>query len=127
LACLLSFNAFMIFGAEPQREMEVFGEHIEESTSEDTTILFLHDGAFAMHEMYVLQFSIDPESDDGHVAYWRTTDSGWQTELSDCAVLGPTEWVIVSEHDNLYDVLNWTKVEVDSDVGWAIYERPSTC
>lgn len=115
------------FGAEPQREMEIFGEHIEESTLEDTTILFLHDGAFAMHEMYVLQFSLDPESDDEHIAYWRTTDSGWQTELSDCAALGPTEWVIVSEHDDLYDVLNWTKVEFDSGVGWALYERPSTC
>jgi len=127
LACLLSFNAFMIFGAEPQREMEVFGEYIEDSTTEDTTILFLHDGAFAMHEMYVLQFSIDPESDDGHVAYWRTTGSGWQTELGDCSALGPTEWVVVSEHDDLYDVLNWTKVEFASDVGWALYERPTSC
>ena len=127
LACLLSFNAFMIFGAEPQREMEVFGEYIEDSTTEDTTILFLHDGAFAMHEMYVLQFSIDPESDDAHVAYWRTTGSGWQTELGDCSALGPTEWVIVSEHDDLYDVLNWTKVEFASDVGWGLYERPTSC
>jgi len=127
LALLLSFNALMLFGAEPEREMEQFGEYIGQETSGDATILFIHDGAFAMHEMYVLQFSLDPESDDGHVAYWRTSNSGWQTELSDCAALGPTEWVIVSEHDDLYDVLNWTKVEFDSDVGWALYERPSSC
>ena len=127
LALLLAFNAFMLFGAEPQREMEVFGEYISQETSGDATILFIHDGAFAMHEMYVLQFSIDPESDDDHVAHWRTSTSGWQAQLSDCSSLGPTTWVIVSDHDEVYDVLNWEKIEVSNSNDWSLYKRPSSC
>ena len=127
LAGILLFNVYLINSAENPREMEVFGDFIAQETDQDTTILFLHDGQFAMHEMYVLQFALDPESSEGHTAHWRSTSSAWQHELSDCSSIGASDWVITSMQDDVYDLLNWQKVDVEGAGEWVLYQRPSSC
>ena len=96
--------------------MEDIGSQLNGEISEGEDILFVTDSKLAMHRMYSMKLTLDPESDKDNIAIWRTTDSGWKTELTECNSLLDIEWIIVG-YSGISEIPdNWIEVEIDSDL-----------
>lgn len=96
--------------------MEEIGSQLNDEISEGEDILFITDSKLAMHRMYSMKLTLDPESDKDNIAIWRTTGSGWESELAECDILSDVEWIIVgySGIPNIPD--NWIEVEINTDL-----------
>ncbi len=67
-----------------ERGTQIIGEQRTSDIESGQDILFISDANLAMHRMYTMHLTLDPESDNDNLAIWRTSDSGWLSELNVC-------------------------------------------
>ena len=74
---------------------EYVGSHLSDEITDDEDLLFVSDSPLAMHRLYSIKFSMDPDSDGESIGHWRSNDSGWQVELLECNQLSNVTWIFV--------------------------------
>ena len=92
---------------------EYVGSHLSDEITDDEDLLFVSDSPLAMHRLYSIKFSMDPESDGESIGHWRSNDSGWQLELSECNQLSNVTWIFVF-HDLTPSISSeWEEVDFE--------------
>lgn len=98
-----------------ERGTEVIGEQLNGEIEEGQDILFISDSSFAMHRMYTMHLTLDPQSDNSNTAIWRTSESGWEAELLQCEALENVHWIVV-DYTGLDDTpAGWKNVEINRE------------
>ena len=81
--------------------------------TDDEDLLFVSDSPLAMHRLYSIKFSMDPDSDGESIGHWRSNDSGWQVELLECDQLSNVTWIFVF-HDLTPSISSeWEEVDFE--------------
>jgi hypothetical protein len=112
VAIMLILNSYILAGSGP-RGTDVIGEHLEDEIEDGEDILYLANSPFSLHRMYSIKFSMDPNSDGDNLGFWRTTDSDWDNELSQCENLGDVEWIVVYPYIDPVIPEGWIEIEFE--------------
>ena len=94
IVLMLLLNAY-ILGHTGERRMEETGRQIGEQIEDGGHILYVAPSRHAMHRLYTIHLTLDPDNDRDIIAHWRSPDSDWQNELYDCRALGLVDFVII--------------------------------
>ncbi len=114
---MLLINIFALPIAFGERGTEKIGSHLNKEIEDDEDILFISDSQLPMHRMYSMHLTLDPESDGLSIAYWRTSDSNWVEELSDCSEFIDINWIVFDPPGKIDVPEGWVRVHFeDSDV-----------
>lgn len=112
-----------VLSATGTRGSEIIGSELAEQANEEDDILFISDSSLAMHRMYSIRLTFDPDNDGENLAYWRTSDSGWQDELAECSEFSDVDWIVNFPNDSLELPPGWIEVELDAEADdWALYK-----
>ncbi len=110
---MIATNIAVLSLSTGERGTEVIGNQLNGEIEEGQDILFISDSNVAMHRMYSMHLTLDPQSDKSNAAIWRTAESGWQAELQQCEVLENVHWIVV-DYTGLDDFpVGWKSVEID--------------
>ncbi|DAC55115.1 MAG TPA: hypothetical protein HA359_01135, partial [Candidatus Poseidoniaceae archaeon] len=82
-------------------------------------ILYVSEPYHAMHRLYTLQITVDPEHDRGVRGYWADYQYNWSHIVDDSDI----DWVIFTGDWQSYLDENWVKFDTDTD--YLIYHRIS--
>jgi hypothetical protein len=126
LAGMIAINIAVLSLATGERGTEQIGEQLNAEIEEGQDILFLSDSTLAMHRMYTMHLTLDPQNDKSNTAIWRTTASGWETELQQCEALRDVHWIVV-DYTGLDELPEgWNVIEIDSqstiNEGYRLFE-----
>ncbi|MED6338381.1 MAG: hypothetical protein VYC12_05065, partial [Candidatus Thermoplasmatota archaeon] len=99
--------------------MEAVGQEIADEVEDGDNILYVSEPYHAMHRLYTLQITVDPEHDRGVIGYWADYQYNWSHILNDSDI----DWVIFTDDWQSYLDENWVKFDTDTD--YLIYHRIS--
>ncbi|MCH1480758.1 MAG: hypothetical protein L7T81_00805, partial [Candidatus Poseidoniaceae archaeon] len=111
---ILFLNSTML---NTTKGMEYIGEEIFDEVEEGDNILYVSEPYHAMHRLYTLQITVDPEHDRDITGYWAGYQYNWSHILDDSDI----DWVIFTGDWQSYLDGNWT--EFDTDTDYLIYHR----
>ena len=111
---ILFLNSTML---NTTKGMEYIGEEIFDEVEEGDNILYVSEPYHAMHRLYTLQITVDPEHDRDITGYWADYQYNWSHILDDSDI----DWVIFTGDWQSYLDGNWT--EFDTDTDYLIYHR----
>ena len=111
---ILFLNSTML---NTTKGMEYVGEEISNVVEEGDNILYVSEPYHAMHRLYTLQITVDPEHDREITGYWADYQYNWSHILDDSNI----DWVIFTGDWQSYLDDNWTEFETDTD--YLIYHR----
>ena len=114
---ILLLNATML---QTTRGMEYVGEEIADSIEEGDNILYISEPYHAMHRLYTLQISVDPNHDRNITGYWADYTYNWSHIVTDSQI----DWVIFTDDWQSYLDDDWT--EFDTDTDYIVYHRKSS-
>ena len=115
LAGMIVTNIAVLSLATGERGTEHIGKQLNAEIEEGQDILFLSDSTLAMHRMYTMHLTLDPQNDKSNTAIWRTTASGWEIELQQCEALRDVHWIVV-DYTGLDKIPEgWNAIEIDSE------------
>ena len=80
-------------------------------------ILYVSEPYHAMHRLYTLQITVDPEHDREITGYWADYEYNWSHILEDSDI----DWVIFTDDWQSYLDDSWT--EFDTETDYLIYHR----
>ena len=106
------------------RGMEVIGEELSNQIEKDDHILFVAPAPLAMHRLYSMQLTLDPNSDSDILAHWRVDSGDWITEIDGCnESLQGVEWIIFDFRVDTEINENWDDFEIQGDIDerWRVY------
>jgi len=110
---MIATNIAVLALSTGERGTEVIGQQLNGEIEEGQDILFISDSNVAMHRMYTMHLTLDPQSDKSNTAIWRTAESGWEAELQQCEMLKNVHWIVV-DYTGLDDLpAGWKSVEID--------------
>ena len=116
ISIMIVINIAVLSYTVGERGTQIIGEQLNQEIEEGQDILFLSDSDLAMHRMYTMHLTLDPLSDKTNLAIWRTTDSGWEAELSECEELENVYWIVV-DYTGLEGVPEgWNSIEIKTDL-----------
>jgi len=123
---MIATNIAVLSLATGERGTAQIGEQLNAEIEEGQDILFLSDSTLAMHRMYTMHLTLDPQNDKPNTAIWRTTASGWETELQQCEALRNVHWIVV-DYTGLDELPEgWNAIEIDSELtineGYRLFE-----
>ena len=122
VSIMLLLNSYILAGSGP-RGTDVVGQHIGDEIEDGEDVLFLANSAFSVHRLYSIKFSMDPDSDGDNLGFWRTKDSGWENELSQCDTFKDIEWIVVYPWIDPVIPEGWVKTDFeDSETVSSSYE-----
>ena len=115
IAIMIVINLAIFSVTVGERGTQIIGNQLNGEIAEGEDILFISDSDLAMHRMYTMHITLDPDSDKSNLAIWRTTDSGWELELTECEDLKEIAWIVVDYTgiDTIPD--GWESVEIKTD------------
>ncbi len=115
IAIMIVINLAIFSVTVGERGTQIIGNQLNGEIAEGEDILFISDSDLAMHRMYTMHITLDPDSDKSNLAIWRTTDSGWELELTECEDLKEIAWIVVDYTgiDTIPD--GWESVEIETD------------
>ncbi len=115
IAIMIVINLAIFSVTVGERGTQIIGSQLNGEIAEGEDILFISDSDLAMHRMYTMHITLDPDSDKSNLAIWRTTDSGWELELTECEDLKEIAWIVVDYTgiDTIPD--GWESVEIETD------------
>jgi hypothetical protein len=115
IAIMVVINLAIFSVTVGERGTQIIGNQLNSEIAEGEDILFISDSDLAMHRMYTMHITLDPDSDKSNLAIWRTTDSGWELELTECEDLKEIAWIVVDYTgiDTIPD--GWESVEIKTD------------
>ena len=115
IAIMIVINLAIFSVTVGERGTQIIGNQLNSEIAEGEDILFISDSDLAMHRMYTMHITLDPDSDKSNLAIWRTTDSGWELELTECEDLKEIAWIVVDYTgiDTIPD--GWESVEIKTD------------
>ena len=93
------------------------GEEISDELEEGDNILYVSEPYHAMHRLYTLQITVDPDHDREITGYWADYEYNWSHILEDSDI----DWVIFTDDWQSYLDDSWT--EFDTDTDYLIYHR----
>ena len=99
--------------------MEAVGQEIADEVEDGDNILYVSEPYHAMHRLYTLQITVDPEHDRGVRGYWADYQYNWSHIVDDSDI----DWVIFTDDWQSYLDENWVKFDTDTD--YLIYHRIS--
>ena len=111
--CLMLLLNSYILASSGKRGTDVIGSHLSEDIEDGEDILFLANSPFSVHRMYSIKFSMDPDSDGDNLGFWRTKDSGWDAELSQCDMFKDVEWIIVYPYIDPVIPEGWVEIDFE--------------
>lgn len=115
LIIMVVINAAVLSLAVGERGTQIIGEQLNSDIESGQDILFISDANLAMHRMYTMHLTLDPESDNDNLAIWRTSDSGWLSELNECEKMSNVHWIVV-DYTGIETVPeNWEEIEIEFD------------
>ena len=114
---ILFLNSTML---NTTKGMEYVGEEISDEVEEGDNILYVSEPYHAMHRLYTLQITVDPEHDRDITGYWADYQYNWSHILDDSDI----DWVIFTGDWQSYLDDNWTEFETDTD--YLIYHRKTS-
>jgi len=105
------------------RGMEVIGEELSDEMEDDDQLLFVAPSPLAMHRLYSLHLTLDPESDSNILAHWRADDTNWAGEIDACQTLQDVDWILFDYRVDSELNGNWTAIEFSSEIDerWRVY------
>ena len=112
ISLLLIVNA-SVLAITGERGTEVIGSHLEGEIGVEEDILFVADSQLAIHRMYSIKFSMDPESDGENLGFWRDGDSDWHTELLECDTLKDVNWIVNYPTGNTIAPEGWIEINFE--------------
>ncbi|CAI8311546.1 MAG: Uncharacterised protein [Candidatus Poseidoniaceae archaeon] len=126
LAGMIVTNIAVLSLATGERGTEQIGKQLNAEIEGGQDILFLSDSTLAMHRMYTMHLTLDPQNDKSNTAIWRTTASGWETELQQCETLRDVHWIVV-DYTGLDKIPEgWNAIKIDSrssiNEGYRLFE-----
>ncbi|MEE2758480.1 MAG: hypothetical protein VYA86_00665 [Candidatus Thermoplasmatota archaeon] len=106
------------------RGMEVIGEELSDEMNDDDEILFVAPAPLAMHRLYALHLTLDPESDSNILAHWISDSTNWVEELDSCQSLQGINWILFDYRVDTELNENWTAIEMSSEIDqrWRVYQ-----
>ena len=110
---MIATNIVVLSLSTGERGTEVIGEQLNDEIEEHQDILFISDSNVAMHRMYSMHLTLDPQSDKTNTAIWRTAESGWEVELQQCEALKNIHWIVVDYTGLDETPEGWKSVEID--------------
>ena len=111
---ILFLNSTML---NTTKGMEYIGEEISDEVEVGDNILYVSEPYHAMHRLYTLQITVDPEHDRDITGYWADYQYNWSHLLDDSEI----DWVIFTGDWQSYLDDTWTEFETDTD--YLIYHR----
>jgi hypothetical protein len=128
IAILLLLNAHILSATGP-RGMEVIGADLANEVEDGDEILYVAPAPLAMHRLYSMHLTLDPDNDRDIIAHWRAPDSNWQAELEDCDALGNVHYVLIDPNADVDGA--YTDSNRDYSLGledeWAIHHARDRC
>ncbi|MEC9090665.1 MAG: hypothetical protein VYC11_04780, partial [Candidatus Thermoplasmatota archaeon] len=120
---MLVFNSYHL-ATTGTRGMEVIGEELSDEMEDNDQILFVAPAPLAMHRLYTLHLTLDPESDSDILAHWRLDDGNWLEELQNCESLQGVNWILFDYRVDTELNENWTSIKMSSEIDqrWRVYE-----
>ena len=115
IAIMIVINLAVFSVTVGERGTQIIGSQLNGEIDDGEDILFISDSDLAMHRMYTMHITLDPDSDKSNLAIWRTTDSGWELELNDCEDLKNIVWIVVDYTGLDTTPDGWESVEIDTD------------
>jgi len=111
---ILFLNSTML---NTTKGMEYIGEEISDEVEVGDNILYVSEPYHAMHRLYTLQITVDPEHDREITGYWADYQYNWSHLLDDSEI----DWVIFTGDWQSYLDDTWAEFETDTD--YRIYHR----
>ena len=111
---ILFLNSTML---NTTKGMEYIGEEISDEVEVGDNILYVSEPYHAMHRLYTLQITVDPEHDREITGYWADYQYNWSHILDDSEI----DWVIFTGDWQSYLDDTWAEFETDTD--YLIYHR----
>lgn len=111
---ILFLNSTML---NTTKGMEYIGEEISDEVEVGDNILYVSEPYHAMHRLYTLQITVDPEHDREITGYWADYQYNWSHILDDSEI----DWVIFTGDWQSYLDDTWAEFETDTD--YRIYHR----
>ena len=111
---ILFLNSTML---NTTKGMEYIGEEISDEVEVGDNILYVSEPYHAMHRLYTLQITVDPEHDREITGYWADYQYNWSHLLDDSEI----DWVIFTGDWQSYLDDTWAEFETDTD--YLIYHR----
>lgn len=111
---ILFLNSTML---NTTKGMEYIGEEISDEVEVGDNILYVSEPYHAMHRLYTLQITVDPEHDREITGYWADYQYNWSHILDDLEI----DWVIFTGDWQSYLDDTWAEFETDTD--YRIYHR----
>lgn len=93
------------------RGIEELGQEINEDIVDGENILYIADAPLAMHRLYTLQITIDPNHDRNITGFWADESINWSSVLSENNI----SWVIITDDTPIYLDDDWSKFNTDTD------------
>ena len=114
---ILFLNSTML---NTTKGMEYIGEEIADEVQVGDNILYVSEPYHAMHRLYTLQITVDPEHDRDVTGYWADYQYNWSHIIDDSNI----DWVIFTGDWQSYLDDSWT--EFDTDTDYLIYHRKTS-
>ena len=111
---ILFLNSTML---NTTKGMEYIGEEISDEVEVGDNILYVSEPYHAMHRLYTLQITVDPEHDREITGCWADYQYNWSHLLDDSEI----DWVIFTGDWQSYLDDTWAEFETDTD--YLIYHR----
>ena len=120
---MMIFNSYHL-ATTGTRGMEVIGEELSDEMDDDDEILYVAPAPLAMHRLYTLHLTLDPESDSNILAHWRLDNANWAEELDSCQSLQGVNWILFDYRVDTELNQNWTAIEMSSEIDqrWRVYQ-----
>ena len=108
IALMLIINCYIL---TIDRGIEKLGQEINEDIEDDENILYIADAPLAMHRLYTLQITIDPEHDRNITGFWAEESIDWSSILIENNI----SWIIITDYSSVELDENWLEFKTDTD------------
>ncbi len=108
IALMLIINCYIL---TLDRGIERLGQEINEDIEDGENILYIADAPLAMHRLYTLQMTIDPEHDRNITGFWAEESIDWSQIL----VENDISWIIISEYSIVELSDSWQEFSTERD------------
>jgi hypothetical protein len=127
IVLMLLLNAF-ILGHAGERRMEDIGTVLGEQIEDDGQFIYVAPATHAMHRLYTIHLTLDPDNDRNLIGHWRSPDSDWREELQDCSRLGAVDWILIDPYADVDDDWGSGHIwELEGGERWTLQPNRNDC
>lgn len=108
--------------------MEDIGTVLGEQIEDDGQFIYVAPATHAMHRLYTIHLTLDPDNDRNLIGHWRSPDSDWREELQDCSRLGAVDWILIDPYADVDDDWGSGHIwELEGGERWTLQPNRNDC